>query len=148
MLSMSADLSHATVDLHLINGEEADAGGGVQYGNELMHFAEAIARRDTNAMTSTRQALFDCAGPDVLVDAAAVAGNFQRMVRIADCTGIPLDERNMGLSASVRSDLNLGRFGTAQHSRATTWLDRVKGRLMRPLFKRFIKRMARDLAPD
>lgn len=56
MLSMSADLSHTTVDLQLINGEEASAGGGVLYGNEIMHFAEAIARRDDDALDTARQA--------------------------------------------------------------------------------------------
>ena len=45
------------------------------------------------ATEAARQALFDEAGNDVVVDAAAVAGNFQRMVRIADATGIPVDDR-------------------------------------------------------
>jgi hypothetical protein len=148
MLSLSADLSHTTVDLQLINGEEANAGGGVLYGNELMKFAEAIASGNPDDLSASRQALLSVASPEVLVDAAAVAGNFQRMVRIADSTGIPLDERNMGLSASVRSELDLERFGSAQNSRATTWLDKVKGRLMKPLFKHFVQRMARDLPAD
>jgi hypothetical protein len=145
MLSLSADFSDTTVDLSLINGETADAGGGILYGNELMKFSEALARRDDNALQTTRDDLLNVANPEVLVDAAAVAANFQRMVRIADSVGIPLDERNMGMTASVRSELNLGRFGSAQNSRATTWLDRIKGRVMRLLFKRFVERMARDI---
>ncbi len=145
MLSLSADLSNANVDLHLINGEPAADGGGIPFGNELMTFAESIATRDEDALNMSRQALLDVAGPEVMIDAAAVAANFQRMVRIADSTGVPLDERNMGLSADVRDELDLHRFGSAGNSRDTRWLDRIKGRVMRPLFKRFVQRMARDI---
>ena len=45
-----------------------------------------------------------------MVDAAAVASNFQRMVRIADATGIPLGEGLEAMSQEVREELDLGRF--------------------------------------
>ena len=55
-------------------------------------------------------------GPDALVDAAAVVGNFQRMVRIADGTGIPVDKQMNVLTAGLREDLGIDRFA----SRANT----------------------------
>ena len=81
-----------------------------------MHFAEAVAGRDPQAIAEARQALFDGAGNDVVVDAAAVAGNFQRMVRIADSTGIPVDERMNVLSGSIQKKLDLRRFHSAQNT--------------------------------
>ena len=45
-----------------------------------------------------------------MVDAAGVASNFERMVRIADATGIPLDARMEALSHEVRDTLHLERF--------------------------------------
>ena len=57
-----------------------------------MRFAEAVARRDAQALAQSRRALLQAAGPAVLVDAAGVAANFQRMVRIADAIGIPVDD--------------------------------------------------------
>jgi hypothetical protein len=39
-----------------------------------------------------------------------VASNFERMVRIADATGIHLDERMESLSQEVRDALHLERF--------------------------------------
>lgn len=45
-----------------------------------------------------------------MVDAAGVASNFERMVRIADSTGIPLDERMAALSREVGATLQLERF--------------------------------------
>jgi hypothetical protein len=110
------NISDRDVDLQLINGIECDEGGGVGFGNELMKFAEAIASRDAQALTNSRQTLLEKAGPNVLVDAAAVAANFQRMVRIADSTGIPLDEVNMSATADIQKSLKLARFESAKNS--------------------------------
>ena len=55
-----------------------------------MGFATALASRDEAALASARDRLNEVAGPEVLVDAAGIAGNFQRMVRIADSIGIPV----------------------------------------------------------
>ena len=67
-------------------------GLGVTHGTELMKFAESIATGNGKHLSSARRALFEAAGERVLVDAAAVAANFQRMVRIADAMGIPVDD--------------------------------------------------------
>ena len=50
---------------------------------------------------------------EAMVDAAAVASNFERMDRIADSTGIPLGEGLEAMSLEVREELDLGRFQTA-----------------------------------
>ena len=75
-----------------------------------MEFAESVASRDQDALVKARQRLLDEAGPEVLVDAAGVAANFQRMVRIADSIGIPVDDMESELGRSVRDDLQLERF--------------------------------------
>ena len=143
MLSMSADLTNTDVDLQMINGDEAATTGGVEFARELMKFAEAVASRDEDGLTQTREALAQAAGHEVLVDAAAVAANFQRMVRIADSAGIPVDERNIVLSADISANLDLGRFGSASNSRPITWVDRLRGKLMRPIAKSVIRRVDR-----
>lgn len=116
MLSLSMKVKDQAVDLQLINGELCEAGGGVKFGNELMKFAEAVASRDASALMLSRDRLWEVAGADVVVDAAAVAANFQRMVRIADSTGIPLDESNVAFTADIRERLDLGRFQSAHNS--------------------------------
>ena len=78
-----------------------------------MQFAESLARRDAAALDAARQALFDAAGSSVLVDAAGVAANFQRMVRIADSIGIPVDDMTTEVGQQVRADLNLTAFTSA-----------------------------------
>ena len=140
MLSLSADLSDATVNLQMINGDEAATAGDVAHAKALMNFAEAIARRDESALVDARAQLLEEAGAAVLVDAAAVAANFQRMVRIADSTGIPLDTRSAALSANVRKELDLQRFGTADHTPPATLKLRLLSLIARPLAKRMLKK--------
>ena len=139
MLSLSADLSKADVDLQVING---DGDGGVQFGRELREFAEALASRDEGALATAREALYQTAGNDVLIDAAGVAANFQRMVRIADATGIPVDDIMSGLSGSIPDDLNLRRFQSAGNTPEQGRLGRVKGKILGILARRLLRRAA------
>jgi hypothetical protein len=55
-------------------------------------------------------------GAEAVVDAAGVASNFERMVRIADSTGIPLDDRMSRASKEVREALGLERFRAFKES--------------------------------
>ena len=116
MLRVSAQTNETDIDIQGIGGDADSADQGIEFGAQLMQFAEAVARRDEEALPAARQALFDAAGPEVLVDAAGVAANFQRMVRIADSIGIPYDDTTSELGQQVREDLNLGEFATAQHT--------------------------------
>ena len=89
---------------------EAAATSGVAHGNLLIAFAEAMVGDDDAALTSMRHAVIEAISPAAMVDAAGVASNFERMVRIADATGIPLDARMEALSHEVRDALHLERF--------------------------------------
>jgi DNA-binding phage protein len=99
--------------LDAVSGNASSAAVGVPFGAELVRFAEAVARRDAGALESARRELLETAGAKVLVDAAGVAANFQRMVRIADATGIPVDQIDTDLSREIRSTLGLERFASA-----------------------------------
>ena len=136
MLSLSADASNTDIDLQLINGD-TNVSDGIPHSTLLMQFAEAVAGRDPDTIAKSRQALYDAAGKEVVIDAAAVAGNFQRMVRIADATGIPVDAHMEALSGSIQEDLDLRRFPSAQNSPRPSALARLvnrsKGALMRRL---------------
>ena len=116
MLRVSAQVTETEIDLQGVNGDAKAADTGVQYGAELMQFAETFARRDDEALTTARNSLLSVAGEAVLVDAAGVAANFQRMVRIADSMGIPVDDMASELSQSIRSELELTRFEGARNS--------------------------------
>lgn len=116
MLRASADTTETGINLRGVNGDPDAAAEGVQYGRELMLFAEALASRDEDQLRNARETLGRVAGPAVLVDAAGVAANFQRMVRIADSMGIPVDDMENEPGRQIREELNLERFPSAQNS--------------------------------
>ena len=116
MLRGSARGSSVEVDIQGINGHAKAAGFGIEFGSDLMHFAEAIASRDKQSLGISLENLVKVAGPQVVVEAAAVAANFQRMVRIADSIGIPIDEISFKTGNRIREDLNLERFASARHT--------------------------------
>jgi hypothetical protein len=93
-----------------LTDHEAAAMSGVEHGAVLIAFAEAMVEDDDEILAQTRQAVIETMSPEAMVDAAGVASNFERMVRIADATGIPLDERMEALSKEVREQLHLERF--------------------------------------
>lgn len=71
---------------------------------------------DDDMLQHTRHGVLEAMGPEAMVDAAGVASNFERMVRIADSTGIPLDNRMLRASEGVREELELERFRAFKES--------------------------------
>lgn len=97
-------------DVNLNSINDGNEYSGVPQGETLIAFAEAIVAEEPATIAQTRQRLVEAMGEDAMIEAAAVASNFQRMVRIADATGIPLGEGLDSRSREVRADLNLDRF--------------------------------------
>ena len=91
----------------VIDGGDVD---GVQHASVLLTLAESVVVRDAAATARARAAVVKEMGAEAMVDAAAVAANFERMVRIANATGITLGERLVEPTAQVRADLELDRF--------------------------------------
>ena len=80
----------------------------MSHGPELVAFAEAIVT-DAQTLAQSRAAVIEALGAEAMVDAAGVVSNFERMVRIADSTGIELGDRLEQGSAAVRDVLGLTR---------------------------------------
>ena len=110
MLRASIEYSGKEAKLNGIS-EGAKAGdAGIEHGERLAIFAEAAVTGDRAELDAARNALRDAAGSAVVVDAAGVIGNFERMVRISDGAGIPLDNFMSGISGDIRQDLGLDEF--------------------------------------
>jgi len=115
------------IDLQAVT-EGADVDSGLPGGAGLTALAEATVKGDEAAIRSARERVQAELGEAALVDAAAVAGNFERMVRIADGTGIPLDEPVAVISADLREDLGIDAFGGSENTAEVTGLRRLAGR--------------------
>ncbi len=83
-------MSGSEVDLSAVNDTSIDS--GVVYGAELLAFTDAVMARDGEAVAKTRAELGAKLGPEGVVDTAAVITMFNVVDRIADATGIPIDD--------------------------------------------------------
>ena len=107
MLRESSRTHEESVDFAVLMDGTVES--GVPHGAELVRFAESAVAGSTSDCESSRQALAEVMGGEALVDAAGVISNFERMVRVADATGIslgPMSEEDLVL---VR-ELGIDRF--------------------------------------
>ena len=130
----------AEVDLAAVTGTAAS---GVEGGEALTALVDAVMTRDEVAIANARGKVEGQLGEPALVDAAAVLANFQRMVRIADATGIPLDAPVQLLTQGIREDLGINAFGSAGRSPELSLPKRILGRLLAPFAPKLLKRIAR-----
>ena len=90
MLSWSSAQTGETADLTAVASGDGDT--HLDHGESLLRFASACAGRDDAELAAARAALVDDTDEAFMVDAAAVAGNFEMMTRLADSTGARLPE--------------------------------------------------------
>ena len=103
------------VDLASVNGG-ARVDAGVEHGALLVALTEAVMGEDEKRLEREREALRAVLSPAAFVDTAAVIGSFNVVDRIADATGIPLDDMIRGASQEVRAELDLARFASSANT--------------------------------
>lgn len=86
--------------------------GGVEHGEALVRFGEAVTK-DTEDAPHARLALVEAVGPEGFVEACAIVGIFNGLVRTADASGIPLDDGTLAASKEFRGSLGLEDFPSA-----------------------------------
>ena len=112
MLRGSSSTTGDEVNLDaIVQGQDADS--GIPGGRELVRFTDAVLE-NAEDLEAARAAVVERLGEAEMVDAAGVIGNFQRMVRIADSTGIPVDGMMAEANADVREQLGLNELPSAR----------------------------------
>jgi hypothetical protein len=71
---------------------------------------------DEAALARERAALRGMLSPDCFVDVAGVIAAFNVVDRVADATGIPLDDMMLAVSADLREQLGLSRFASSANT--------------------------------
>ncbi len=140
LLRASSESQGETVELRALTAAGAES--GVRHGGVLTRFAEAAVRGTPQELAAAREGLHGAMSPAAVVDAAAVVANFERMVRIADATGIPLDKPVAVFSADLREQLGIDAYGSAANTPPVRGAWRVVARLARPLVPFFMRRFA------
>jgi hypothetical protein len=136
LLRASSEIEGSDVEL---SGVTAGGDSGVPDGDLLVPFAEAAVAHDDEALASVRARVAERLGPESLVDAAAIVANFQRMVRIADGTGIPLDSPLAMVSVDLRSELGIDAYGSADATPPVSGAGSLLGKLMAPFLPLMFK---------
>ena len=133
---MSGQQTGSELDLRAVVDPTKAKDSGVAHAEALIEFSDALVGDDDAALERARARVAHELGPAALVDVAGVASNFERMVRIADSTGIPLDPPLNTMSQDVRHDLELTRYASAANTEQPSWLVRLAGPVVRPLVLR------------
>ncbi len=116
MLRASAETSGEDVDLAAIT-DSAAIPTSVPGDRALLAFAEVCLGDDAEAIAEARRRVLDELDEAAMIEAAGVIANFQRMVRIADGTGIPLDPPMAALTADLRVELGINGYGVGRSER-------------------------------
>ena len=144
MLRASVEAKQQAVDLRAITEGAHDDAVGVLHAAELSALAEAVILGGEKEIEHARAALRAKAGSAAVVDAAGVIGNFERMTRIADGTGIPLDAPVQLASEDFRGELGLAGFPSSSNTPPPpAWrrlLAPLLGRGARVAMRRFLAR--------
>jgi hypothetical protein len=143
MLRESSRILGSEVDLQVLtSGSEGQ--GQVPAEKELIAFAEAALGDDQQAISVAREKLEERIGTEGMVDSAAVVANFQRMVRIADGSGIPLDTPVAIITAGIRDELGINEFGSADNTPEVGFFKRILGMILTPLLPFIFRNMAKQ----
>lgn len=130
------------VDLRLAVEGSNGSDGGVAHGALLSNFATAAVTFDDPALERTRREILDKLGPEELVDAAALVAHYEKMDRIADATGLPLDAPMQVLGGELRDSLGIGKFTSAQNTKTAGSVVRALQRTLRAIMFPALKYMA------
>jgi hypothetical protein len=98
------------VDFSLDGVMDGAASAGVPHAAELLPFADAVIARDPARIAAARAVVLETLGEAAMLDAAAVIAGFNGITRIADATGIPLEDDKAEKTAAWRAELGIGRF--------------------------------------
>lgn len=143
LLRASSEVNGHPVDLHAVTDPARAADSGVANAAALIALADAMVGDDTAALARARERVRAELGAAQLVDGVAVASNFERMVRIADATGIPLDDPVEIMTAGVREELGIDRFTAAASTPPAGRVRRWLTPLLRPLLGSFMRAVGR-----
>jgi len=133
LLRASGSIQSGGVDVAVVRDAEAADQSGVPHADALIAFADAVITNDESGTSAARTQLRDDLGAEALVDASAVVANFQRMNRIADATGIPLDRPMRSITAELQTQLDLDGFVSAGNTPRMNPVSKAIGRLLLPI---------------
>jgi hypothetical protein len=110
LLRESSKAKGVAYDLTLLTGGSGD--GNIPHGALLVKFAEAVLGTDDERLSAIQSEIRGSMSDAALVDAAAIAATFNAIDRVADATGIPIEDNKAEATADFRAALGINAFAT------------------------------------
>lgn len=104
---MSSEAAGRAADVAVAVDVATNGDAGVPEGALLRRFALAAVQGDADVLAAAREALSGALGPEALAEAAGVVAQFESINRIADATGIALDESLAEIAPAVFEGIDL-----------------------------------------
>jgi hypothetical protein len=82
----------------------------VPHGQILVDLVEAVHSGDEAKMVKARRAVRQHLGDAAFVDSCATIASFSAVVKIADGTGIPLEDYKEEATRDIREELSINNF--------------------------------------
>jgi len=108
LLRESSKAKGEDYDLTLLVGGGGD--GNIAHGRLLVDYADAVLGTDEEALARAQAQIRERMGDAGLVDAAAIVATFNAIDRVADSTGIPIEDGKAESSADLRQSLGINAF--------------------------------------
>jgi hypothetical protein len=112
LLRESSNAKGEGYDLNLLTGAGGD--GNIAHGALLVSFADAVLGTDDARLDEVRAEVRSRMGNAALVDAAAIVATFNAIDRVADSTGIPIEDNKAESTADTRAALGINQFAEAR----------------------------------
>jgi hypothetical protein len=115
LLRESGEQQNLNLALDSITAEAKNL--GVENETVLLKIAEAVYKSNPEQMTRCRDEAIAIIGARATVDAIGVAAAFNGITKIANATGLPLDESTASSAQALRRDSGIDRFSETWKSR-------------------------------
>jgi hypothetical protein len=114
LLRASGEQDGDAYELNAITDTALDA--GVEHGELLRELTDATVQNRWGELEAVRATATATMGAQKTTDALVVAAAFNGITRVADATGIPLDETTAETTVELRAATGIDRFDYAQKS--------------------------------
>ena len=114
LLRASGERDGNTYDLSAVTDDHGDS--GVPHSGVIRALTEAAVGNRWEELAGLRETASRTLGAQAMVDVLTVAAGFNGITRVADATGIPLDERARAATEDMRAAVGIDRFHYARKS--------------------------------
>ena len=114
LLRASSQLENGHYDVNSVTSDSIDP--GVPHGEWLRALTEAAINGDWLTLAEIRPRAEEAMGLQQTLDALTVAAAFNGITRVADATGIPLDQNTADTTGQMREETGIQRFEYGEKS--------------------------------